>query len=135
LLIDYSSAVLSHITEADFSDDLYLIVSTEQDISNGTITASEVLFINETLEVGIYYEIEGLISRLGETLFVDGFTLLSDDTTDDFLELSLDQFSVGEPVFVVARRTDASTHYFDSEANNISSSAFFALIKFPLLMR
>lgn len=184
LLVDYSSALLSNIVEADLSNGLYLIVSTAQDISNGTITAAEVLFINDTLEIGLFYEIEGLISRfasptdfdiegfkvttnaqtvykngsaadlkrdvrsliigrvndqgvivaeeitllessseaiilatieainltdntftiLGETVLVDGFTLLSDDTTDDFLELSLDQFSVGDPVFVVARR-------------------------------
>ena len=178
LIIDYSQAQFKEITEGELKEGLYLIISTEQDISNNTLQASSILLLNNLLEAGVYYEIEGYITKfdsptqfkididavevnadtvfingtkkdlsldsrlivkgtvnkqntlvateiklfdsaqdviveanietidlstksfniLGQKIHIDDYTLLSDDTKEEFVFLDLNQFTVGETV-------------------------------------
>ena len=178
LIIDYSQAQFKEITEGELKEGLYLIISTEQDISNNTLQASSILLLNDLLEEGVYYEIEGYITKfdspthfkididavevnadtvfingtqkdlsldsrlivkgtvnkqntlvateiklfdsaqdviveanietidlstksfniLGQKIYIDDYTLLSDDTKEEFVFLDLNQFTVGETV-------------------------------------
>ncbi len=188
LTIDYSNAIFEGFSEADLQNTQYLAVFSEQNIQNGRIIAHTLFAIDNTLEVGVSYEIEGLVTRfvsttdfdidglavsinsdtvykngssqdiqlnqraivtgtadansivaeqitlfdsskevsleasieaidltqgtiriLGETILVDSFTLFSDDRSsndlsDSFLLLNLEQFSLGDFVFVNAYR-------------------------------
>ncbi len=189
LTIDYSNAVFEGFSEADLQNTQYLAVFSEQNIQNGRIIAHTLFAVDNTLEVGASYEIEGLVTRfvsttdfdieglavsinsdtvykngssqdiklnqraivtgiadansivaeqitlfdsskevsleasieaidltqgtiriLGETVLIDSFTLFSDDRSsndssnlsDSFLSLNLEQFSLGDFVFINA---------------------------------
>jgi hypothetical protein len=205
LTIDYSNAVFEGFSEADLQSTQYLAVFSEQNIQNGRIIAHTLFAIDNTLEVGLNYEIEGLVTRfvsttdfdidglamsinsdtvykkgssqdiqlnqraivtgtadanrivakqitlfdhskevsleasieaidliqgticiLGETVLVDSFTLFSDDRSsndlsDSFLSLNLEQFSLGDFVFVNAYRNQQG----QVVATRLSKTALF----------
>ena len=182
LTINYANAMFSNISENELVDGLYLGVDTNKNIINNTLVASVVERIENTLNSGDIYEVEGLVSRftssadfdvdelsvitndktafingvpadvkldtfmringtvnaqgvivaseitflelpvasliegiveavdtsastitvLGNTFVIDLFTLLTDETTEDFTPINLEQFVVGDAVFIVA---------------------------------
>ena len=186
LTIDYSQSQFAEMIEEELKEGLYLIINTDQNVSNNTLQASSILLFDDLLEVGIYYEIEGYITTLdsqssfkididtvevnADTVFVGGtqkdlaldshlivkgtvnkqnklvateiklfdstqeitieaniesielstssffilgqkvntddYTLLSDDTKEDFVFLDLNQFAVGETVLVSTHKDD-----------------------------
>lgn len=78
----------------------------------GVIVASEItrldFGVDLSFDIVIEANIEAIdtanstVTVLGHIIEVDLFTLLTDDTTDDFISLNLSQFLVGDSVFVVA---------------------------------
>ncbi len=59
---------------------------------------------------------------LGQTIKINNFTLLSDETTEDFLFLNLDDFAVGDSVFISARKNqDVLTAERLSKINSIET--------------
>lgn len=63
LNINYSLAQFNEITIAMLKEGLYLIVSTQQGIQNNTLQASSIAPFNNPLKAGVYYEIEGYITK------------------------------------------------------------------------
>ena len=63
LKIDYSLAEFKQMTLAELKEGLYLIINTQQEIQNNTLQASSIAPFNETLEAGVYYEIEGYVTE------------------------------------------------------------------------
>ncbi len=59
------------------------------------------------------------ISLLGQTIEVNNHTLLSDDTTDGFIELNLGEFNVGESVYIAAQK-DSDGQYTASRLSRIA---------------
>jgi len=186
LMIDYSSTLFEGLIEADLVDNLYLSLSSEQNIQNNTVIAHTLYAIDISLEANLLYEIEGLITRfvsptdfnidgvpvssnaqtvykngsvellglnqfaiikgtsnangvliaaqinlfdsssevwvegyieaidtekqqirlLGETITADSFTLFTDETQEEFIDLNFSQLSVGDFVSVTAYRND-----------------------------
>lgn len=180
LIIDYSHSQFKEMLEEELKEGLYLVISADQDVSNNRLQASSILRFDDLLEAGIYYEIEGYITKfdspssfkididavevngdtvfisgtqkelaldsrlivkgtvnkqnklvaaeiklfdstkeiiveakiesidlatnrffiLGQQISIDDYTLLSDDTKEEFVFLDLNQFSVGETVLI-----------------------------------
>ncbi len=83
-------------------------------IVTGTVNAEHILIAEEikifdtTLEVSVEANIEAIdlvnnkIIILGQTIAINDYTLLSDDTREEFVFLDLQQFIVGETVFITA---------------------------------
>ncbi|MGB1254466.1 MAG: DUF5666 domain-containing protein [Thiolinea sp.] len=199
LTVHYSQAQLIDLTHAELRNGIYLAVTTNQEINASIMIAAELIKLDDALEKGVIYEIEGLVSYflatgyfevdgfpvstnedttfengtaadidedsllivtgtanaqgiivaesvilidysteiymettisavdqasqtikvLGQTVNVDTHTLLSDDTTDDFVVLNLTQFAVGTPVYIVVYR-DQNDDYSASRLSKIT---------------
>ena len=65
----------------------------------------------------------GTLTVLGQTVSIDAHTLLSDDTTDEFVVLELSQFNIGSPVYIVAYPdADDPDHYIASRLSRVNAS-------------
>ena len=181
LIIDYSNAEFSGISENDIENGDYLIISSDQNTENNVFQATRVARSNNALDSNTYYEIEGFITDfnstsnftldndspvksnsntiisngsiddlkldqflivigttnsdgvliaeeiriidssdtlsieaniesidlsinslvvLGQTITIDNFTLISDDTTEDFVSINLSDFAIADSVFI-----------------------------------
>ena len=102
--IDYSMAEFVESNIEDISNEQYVVVSAEENINNGTLSASFISLVDDELEVDAYYEIEGFVTQF--------------DSSSDF---ELD----GSPIL-----TNASTTYSDGEASDISLDSHLIITGF-----
>ena len=100
LIINYSTTLFEGLNEADLVDNLYLAVSSEQNIDNNTVIAHTLYAIDTTLEADVLYEIEGLITRfVSQADFdIDGIPVNSTAQTvyknGSAQQLGLNQFAI-----------------------------------------
>ena len=102
--IDYSMAEFVDSNIEGLSNERYVVVSAEENINNGTLSASFISLIDDELEVDTYYEIEGFVTRF--------------DSSSDF---ELD----GSPIL-----TNASTTYRNGVASDISIDSHLIITGF-----
>ena len=81
--IDYSLAEFMGVNAMDISNEQYVIVSAEENINNGTLSAVLVTLNDDELEANADYEIEGFVTQfVSSTSFeLDGFPIISSAST------------------------------------------------------
>jgi hypothetical protein len=100
LIIDYGSSLFEGLSEADLVDNLYVALSSEQNIQNNTVIAHTLYAIDTSLEIDVIYEIEGLITRfVSPTEFdIDGIPVSTNAKTvyknGSATQLGLNQFAI-----------------------------------------
>jgi hypothetical protein len=100
LIIDYGSSLFEGLSEADLVDNLYVALSSEQNIQNNTVIAHTLYAIDTSLEIDVIYEIEGLITRfVSPTEFdIDGIPVSTNAKTvyknGSAMQLGLNQFAI-----------------------------------------
>ena len=109
---------------ADIHENNLLIVS---GIANaqGIIVAESIKLSGDTTNVYLEANLAAIdpsnssISILGQTVAINNHTLLSDDTTDDFIELNLGEFVVGEAVYIAVQQ-DSAGQYTASRLSRVA---------------
>lgn len=119
-VISNADTVFTNGTANDIKlDQLVLVIGTTN--AQGVLVTEEIRIIDSANTLSIEANIESIdltnnsIVVLGQTIEVDSFTLISDETTEDFAEFSLNEFAVGDSVFI-----DISVIDGDYFANRLS---------------
>ncbi len=125
--LDYENSITTNsdtvVTNGSLNDlkldQLIIAIGTTD--ANGVLITDEIRFIESSSTLSIEANIETIdidnssLVVLGQTINVDSFTLISDDTTEDFSEFNLSQLAVGDSVFV-----DISVINGENFANRLS---------------
>ncbi len=91
-------------------DQLLIIIGMTD--ADGILLAEEIRLIDSSNTVSIEANIESIdqannhLVVLGQTINVDSFTLISDETTEDFALFNLSEFTVGDSVFIDIYQSD-----------------------------